>query len=87
MLGRRSPQRSLFSALSLPHQVDPNSFYGRMEATSECLLRDDDVDHTWCADNGQPNLPPSRLTYRMLLQFFDDVSDGEAVERTKYDLR
>lgn len=43
MLGRRKPQRSLFSAQSLPHQVDPDSFYGRMGAVSSQLFNDDDL--------------------------------------------
>jgi transposase len=87
MLGRRSPQRSLFSAQFLPHQVDPNSFYGRMGAVSDRLFRDDDLKEMYCPDNGRPSLPPSLMSGVLLLQFYDDVSDGEAVERTRYDLR
>ena len=87
MLGRRNPQRSLFSAQNLPNQVDADSFYGRMGIVSECLFRDDDLAHMYCLDNGRPSLPPSLMAGVMLLQFFDNVSDGEAVQRTKYDLR
>jgi len=87
MLGRRNPQRSLFSAQSLPHQVDPDSFYGRMGAISSQLFRDDDLRDMYCPDNGRPSLPPSLMSGVLLLQFFDDTSDGEAVERTQYDLR
>ena len=87
MLGRRNPQRSLFSAQSLPHQVDPDSFYGRMGTISSQLFRDDDLRDMYCPDNGRPSLPPSLMSGVMVLQFYDDVSDGEAVERTQYDLR
>jgi len=87
MLGRRNPQRSLFSAQSLPHQVDPDSFYGRMGAISSQLFNDDDLQDMYCPDNGRPSLPPSLMSGVLLLQFFDDVSDGEALDRTKYDLR
>jgi len=87
MLGRRNPQRSLFSAQSLPHQVDPDSFYGRMGAISRQLFKDDDLKDMYCPDNGRPSLPPSLMSGALLLQFHDDVSDGEAVERTLYDLR
>ena len=87
MLGRRNPQRSLFSAQSLPHQVNPDSFYGRMGAISSQLFDDDDLKDMYCPDNGRPSLPPSLMSGVLLLQFYDDVSDGEAVERTKYDLR
>jgi transposase len=87
MLGRRSPQRSLFDVLGLPHQVPADSFYGRMGAVSDVLFPDDDMAAMYCPDNGRPSLPPSLMNGVLLLQFFDDVSDEEAVERTKHDLR
>jgi transposase len=87
MLGRRSPQRSLFDVLGLPHQVPADSFYGRMGAVSDVLFPDDDLATMYCPDNGRPSLPPSLMNGILLLQFYDDVSDQEAVERTKYDLR
>jgi transposase len=87
MLGRRSPQRSLFDVLGLPHQVPADSFYGRMGAVSDVLFPDDDLAVMYCPDNGRPSLPPSLMNGVLLLQFYDDVSDEEAVERTKYDLR
>jgi len=87
MLGRRSPQRSLFDVLGLPHQVHADSFYGRMGAVSDVLFPDDDLAMMYCPDNGRPSLPPSLMNGVLLLQFYDDVSDEEAVERTKYDLR
>jgi transposase len=87
MLGRRSPQRSLFDVLGLPHQVPADSFYGRMGAVSDVLFPDDDLAVMYCLDNGRPSLPPSLMNGVLLLQFYDDVSDEEAVERTKYDLR
>lgn len=87
MLGRRNPQRSFFDAQSLPHRVAEDSFYGRMGAVSEVLFCDDDLAEMYCSDNGRPSLPPSLMSGVILLQFYDDVSDGEAVARTMYDLR
>jgi len=87
VLGRRNAQRSLFSVQCLPHQVDCDSFYGRIGEVSHQLFNDDDLKDMYCADNGRPSLPPSLMSGVLLLQFYDDVSDGEAVERTKYDLR
>ena len=87
MLGRRSPQRSLFDVLGLPHRVPADSFYGRMGAVSDVLFPDEDLAAMYCLDNGRPSLPPSLMNGVLLLQFYDDVSDEEAVERTKYDLR
>lgn len=87
MLGRRDPQRSLFGTQHLPHPVPTNSFYARMGALSDVLFPDDDLAAMYCLDNGRPSLPPSLMNGVLLLQFYDDVSDEEAVERLKYDLR
>lgn len=87
MLGRRDPQRSLFGAQHLPHRVAADSFYGRMAAVSDVLFSDDDLEEMYCPDNGRPSLPPSLMSGVLLLQFYDDVSDDEAVERLRYDLR
>ena len=87
MLGRRNPQKSLFDTQNLPHRVDPESFYGRMGAISDVLLRDDDLAAMYDPDNGRPSLPPSLMAGVVLLQFYDDVSDSKAVDNTLYDLR
>jgi hypothetical protein len=87
MLGRRDPQQSLFAAQNLPHCVPADSFYGRMGAVSGVLFQDDDLKALFCADNGRPSLPPSLLSGVLLLQFHDDVSDDEAVQRLQFDLR
>ena len=87
MLGRRDPQRSFFDAQSLPHRVPDNSFYGRMGAICDVLFRDEDLAMMYCPDNGRPGLPPSRMSGVTLPQFYDDVSDREAVQRLLYDLR
>jgi transposase len=87
MLGRRSPQLSFFDAQSLPHCVPADSFYGRMAAVSDVLFPDDDLAMMYSPDNGRPSLPPSLMNGALLLQFYDGVSDEEAVERTKFDMR
>ncbi len=87
MLGRRDPQRSLCEAQCWPHQVPADSFYGRMSAVNDELFRDDDLAGMYCEDNGRPSLPPSFMSGVTLLQFYDDVSDEEAVERLCFDLR
>jgi hypothetical protein len=69
MLGRRSPQGSLFAATLWPHAVPAASFYGRLAAVSDVLFRDDDLAARYCPDNGRPSLPPSLLCGVLLLQF------------------
>jgi Transposase domain (DUF772) len=87
MLGRRNPQRSLFEAQTWPHRVPPDSFYARLGAVIEQLFTDDDLAEMYCLDNGRPSLPPSLMSGILLLQFYDDVSDAEAVTRLAFDLR
>jgi transposase len=87
MLGRRSPQLSFFDAQGLPHCVPADSFYGRMAAVSGLLFPDEDLAMMYCPDNGRPSLPPSLMNGILLLQFYDNVSDEEAVARTKFDMR
>jgi hypothetical protein len=87
MLGRRNQQRSFFDAQSVPHCVPADSFYGRMGAVSETLFRDEDLAGMYCPDNGRTSIPPSLLSGVTLLQFFDDASDREAVQRTMFDMR
>lgn len=87
MLGRRDPQRSFFDAQSLPHRVPDDSFYGRMGAVCHVLFRDEDLESMYCLDNGRRSLPPSLMSGVTLLQFYDGVSDREAIQRLLYDLR
>ncbi len=87
MLGRRHPQRSLFEAQAWPHRVPADSFYARLGAVMERLFADDDLAELYCPDNGRPSLPPSLLSGVLLLQFYDDVSDAEAIARLAFDLR
>jgi transposase len=87
MLGKRKAQASLFDAIGLPHRVPADSFYGRMGRLNGELLRDDDLKEMYTLDNGRPSLPPSMMSWVLLLQFHDDVSDGEAVQRVLYDMR
>ena len=87
MLGRRSLQLGLFDAQTLPHRVPADSFYGRMSTVFGILFRDQDLEAMYHPDTGRPSLPPSLMCGVMLLQFHDNVSDDETVQRLQFDLR
>ena len=87
MLGKRSVQHSLFEPLMLPHRVPEDSFYGRMGQVIDVLFRDEELGEMYCLDNGRPSLPPSLMSGVTLLQFHDNATDGEAVQRLQFDLR
>jgi hypothetical protein len=87
MLGHRSAQLGLFEAQTLPHRVPADSFYGQMSAVYGMLFHDEDLEAMYDPDTGRPSLPPSLMCGVLLLQFHDNVSDDEAVQRLQFDLR
>ena len=54
---------------------------------SDRLFKDDDLAEMYCPDNGRPSIPPSLMCGVLLLQFYDDVPDREAVERMVFYMR
>jgi transposase len=58
-----------------------------MGAVNDMVFNDEDLAQMSCTDNGRPSLPPSLLSGILLLQFYDDVSNEEAVARLAFDLR
>jgi transposase len=88
MLGKRSPQRSLFQADNLYlDYVGRDSFYGFLASQRGKLFKDEDFAEFYCPDNGRVSVPPSLLANALLLQTHDQVSDEEAKARADYDLR
>lgn len=53
----------------------------------EQLFTDDDLAEMYCPDKGRPSLPPALMSGILLLQFYDNVSDAEAVARLEFHLR
>lgn len=89
MLGRRDPQRKLFSAAQQLGEgaIKKLGFYGKLASEGYRMFRDEDFVGAYCEDNGRPSVPPSVLTLALLLQHHDGVSDAEVVARHCYDLR
>jgi len=77
----------LFENQAWPHPVPSDSFYARLALVNDELFHDADLAEMYCLDNGRPCLSPALLCGVLLLQFYDNVSDGEAVERVRFDLR
>jgi hypothetical protein len=88
MLGRRSPQGSLFGAqVQYLDFVGRESFYGFLAQHGQELFRDEEFACLYCPDNGRRSVPPSLLAVALLLQTHDRVSDDEAKRRADFDLR
>jgi len=75
MLGKRPPQRELFSPehLLLKH-VGKESIYGFLAREAGRVFRDEDFADLYGA-RGRPSVPPSQLCVLMILQTRENVSD------------
>ena len=64
MLGRRDPQRKLFSAAQQlgEEAIRKLGFYRRLASEGYKMFRDEDFVGAYCEDNGRPSVPPSMLT-------------------------
>lgn len=88
MIGKRDPQRTLFQIpFWAQGLVAMESFYARMGAFWSQVSRDEDLEEMYDDSQGKPSIPPSLLCGVLILQYFDDVSDREAADRVRYDLR
>jgi len=88
MLGKRSPQRGFFEADNVYLEwVGRKTFFGFLAARRGQLFTDEQFAVLYCLNNGRPSVPPSLLATALLLQWYDDVSDQEARDRAKYDVR
>lgn len=89
MLGKRNPQRDLFSTIGQLGSdiVGQLGFYGKLAEEGHRFFKDEDFAPAYCLDNGRPSCPPSLIALARLLQHFAGVSDAEVVERCKFDLR
>lgn len=87
MLGKRSPQGSLFACdQRFRDLVGAESFYVYLADHRHELFRDEDFASLYCPDNGRPSIAPSVLAVALLLQWYDSVADEEAARRAKLDL-
>jgi transposase len=89
MLGATDRQGSLLGVESLLAPLfegDDSSFYARMAAHGDVLVRDEDFADCYSTGMGRPSIPPSLLMKTVLLQVRDDVSDREAARRAAKDL-
>ena len=66
--------------------VTPESIYGLLDSWGDRLINDDDYAELF-STTGRPSVSPALLSKVLLLMYHDNVSDREAQERAKYDLR
>jgi transposase len=88
MLGRRSPQATIFDGdrIYLDH-VGRNTFYAFLAREGHDLFKDEDFGQLYHRRLGRPSVPPSQLCVALVLQYYDGCSDQEASDRAAYDQR
>lgn len=88
MLGKQDNQTNFLNIESwLPNPlVDPNSIYGLLAQWGNRLIIDSDFADLY-SHTGRPSDSPALLSKVLLLMYHDNVSDREAEERAKFDLR
>lgn len=88
MVGKRPAQRGLFDADNLYLDfVGRDTFYGFLALNRDRLFPDEQFASLYCPDNGRKSVPPGLLATALVLQAHDKVSDEEAVNRARYDMR
>jgi len=88
MFSREDLQRKLFAAdAHYLEYVGKNSFYAFLATERHHLFCDDDFAEFYSQKIGRPSVPPSLLATALLLQAHDKISDAEATDRSRFDLR
>ena len=93
MLGRHDPQMDLADAILWTGKIEPRplvekgSFHDRFAALRATILRDEDFEHWFDAEQGRRSIPPSVVAGAFLLALREGCSDREAEQRMRYDLR
>jgi transposase len=88
MLGSLDPQMDLLDTDTVcGHLVREGSLYRHLASLGDRLFTDADFADLFHSGRGRHSVPPSLLAKVSLLQRLEDVSDSEAVERVRCDMR
>src|SRR5438093_3254316 len=82
-----SAQQGLFDASWCGNVVPRDSFYGLLAEHGERIVRDDDFADCYSERRGRPSIPPSILAKLLLLEYRSGLSDRQAMEAVRFDLR
>jgi transposase len=87
MLTTASGQVGFFDAAELIGPLPEGSFYALLAEYGERIVSDGDFVDCYSERQGRPSIPPSKLAKVMLLQYRTGLSDREAMEAVRWDLR
>jgi len=88
MFRETKSQSELFGANNLLYKwVGEKTFYAWLGSNGPRLFHDELFRKWYCDDNGRPCVVQWKLGVTCILQMYDNCSDEEAIERTKFDDR
>ncbi|HTR69566.1 MAG TPA: IS1182 family transposase [Mycobacteriales bacterium] len=87
MLATRSAQVGMFDAAVVMGPLPEGSFYALLAEHGDRIVRDQDFVECYSARMGRPSIPPSQLAKVLVLQHRTGVSDEDAMECVRWDLR
>jgi transposase len=82
-----SAQQGLFDASWCGNVVPRDSFYGLLAEHGERIVGDGDFADCYAEGRGRPSIPPSTLAKILLLAYRCGLSDRQAMEAVRFDLR
>jgi transposase len=82
-----SRQQGFFDASWCGNVVPRDSFYGLLAEHGERIVGDRDFADCYSARRGRPSIPPSTLAKILLLAYRCGLSDRQAMEAVRFDLR
>ncbi len=78
MLGKENRQISFFDTdFVCAHSTDKKSFYAKIRKFADI----------YCLNNGRPSVPPARLTKVLILETYENLSDREALEMLRFNIK
>lgn len=80
-------QQGLFDASWCGNVVPRDSFYGLLAEQGERIVSDGDFIDCYAERRGRPSIPPSTLAKILLLAYRCGLSDRQAMEAVRFDLR
>jgi Transposase domain (DUF772) len=87
MLATQSAQVGMFDAVQVMGPLPRGSFYALLAEHGHRIVCDADFADCYAARMGRPSIPPSLLAKVLLLQHRTGVSDEDAMECVRWDLR
>ena len=88
MLGKEDKQSSFFdTGFVCAHLIDKNSFYAKMHDCADKIITDEDFADMYCLNNGRTSVPPARLAKVLILQNYEGLSDREALEMLRFNIK